>query len=165
MRNSIAGTWFFGLVIVFFVIFIAFFAVTINYHNAVTNKSKVLSAIEQANGFNDDARASIAKILSGYRAKGFCLDKPNHMIYGVNLEGDKPTAGRFVGEAPEGEYSYCIYYDQSRIARKDSALDSDDYAYISVDVFLNFNLPVFGDIVDFRISGTTTRLYKPTVKV
>lgn len=153
MKNSITGAWFFGIVLVFMSIFIAYIAISINYHSAYDLKTKMINELEVSQGFNSISKSDIELLMDGdsYRATGPCKDTEGMWIYGVNKFGQE-VLGNEKGKAPTGKYNYCIYLDENK---------AEDYIYYTVEVFLKFNLPVFGDLFDFRITGTTNRIDYP----
>lgn len=153
MRNAIGGAWFYGIVIVFMSIFIAFIAIIINYHSVYTYKTQMIDIIEKNDGFNSNAMNDIATLLSGYTASGTCQSKEDMYIFGVDLNTGKAEHGRSIGVSPAGKYNYCIYISK----------ESKGSRYIGAEVFLKFDLPVLRDVATFRVYGTTNKIYKPVL--
>ena len=52
MREAFGGSWLFGFVALFIVLFSAYLAVSINYTKAFTAKNKIVSIIEENEGFS-----------------------------------------------------------------------------------------------------------------
>ena len=72
MREGIAGTYQYAMMITFIAIFIAFLAFSINYAQAFKVKNKLINIVEQYGGLTADAEDEIEKYISdiGYHPWG-----------------------------------------------------------------------------------------------
>lgn len=145
MRESIGGTWLFGLVITFIVFFASFLAVSVNYSKAFNVKNNVVDLLGKYEGNNCRARKAIGKYLNsvGYLVPGKCSTDDEYQGYLLNGE-----------EATDASKAlYCV---------KTIEIDSSttlDKKYYGVEVFFKIDLPVFGDLTTFRIKGETESVY------
>lgn len=151
MNKSISGLWLFSIVIVFMMMLIAYVAISINYSNAYKLKTKLVTKLEQYDGWNNTAKAEIDSIISaaGYRQTGFCKVPDDNSKYIGVLDGH-------ITDNPQGRQNYCI----SRTVRSGQNGGEDKY-YYEITVFLGFNLPVLGDLYTFKITGETGAIYYP----
>lgn len=151
MRESINGAWFFGIVLTFMAIFIAYISITFNYRSAFEVKNNIVDIIEKNNGLNKTSKDKIEAMLkaSNYKSKGKCPGKTG-TYYGVT-EGH---ATRYMDEASPKAESYCVYREES------GSGDNKKY-YYEVYVFFNFSLPVVGDLFSFKVNGTTGVVHYP----
>lgn len=141
MRESIGGAWILGIVMTFIVLFASFLAVSINYSKAFKVKNNVVDLIEKNEGMTDDAVNDIWKYLSseGYILKGSCDTSNGYK--GFDKNGD--TSGKAL---------YCV-------KREDVVDVALDKAYYSVVIFFRLDLPVFGEIFTFKVTGETMSIY------
>ena len=77
MKQSIAGTWIYAIMITFIMIFVAYIAISINYSKTFTTKTHIVNLIEQYQGLNSSALAKIDRQISidGYQGIGRCTKK------------------------------------------------------------------------------------------
>jgi len=139
MRESIGGAWIFTLVIAFILIFAGYLAVSVNYSKAFKVKDKIVLVIEQNEGLSSNAQSEIESYLTGI----------GYTVYGKCSSDEKG----FVSENLNNKYKYCV--------KKTSTL-SDGTAYYRVKVFFRLDLPVFGNIFTFPITGETYEVHYAT---
>lgn len=153
MRESIGGAWLLGIVMVFMAVFIAYIAITINYSAAYKLKTKMVTVIEQYEGPNPTSLAKLQGLInaSGYRATFPCTKGNDGYVLGV-LDGH-PTMN------PSTPQNYCI----TREVRYAKDGEETKY-YYDVEVTFKFNLPILGDLFNFRVSGETNAIYYPNDK-
>ena len=140
MRESIGGAWILGIVMTFIVLFASFLAISINYSKAFKVKNNVVDLIEKHEGMNEDAAEAIWGYLQsqGYILKDNCKDSKALGFDKNNTTSDKAL--------------YCV----KRNKVDDTALDK---TYYSVEVFFRLDLPIFGDIFTFSVTGETMSIY------
>ena len=145
MREAIGGTWLFGLVITFIVFFASFLAVSINYSKAFNVKNNVVDLVTKYEGNNPCARKHIASYLrtTGYLVTGKCPD--NYVGYDIN--GNKTSINKAY---------FCLSNDTT-----DYSANLDKKFYRTI-IFFRINLPMFGNIMTYRIKGETESIYYPT---
>lgn len=143
MRESIGGTWLFGLVITFIVFFASFLAISVNYSKAFNVKNNVVDLLGKYEGNTCDAREKIGEYLSsvGYLVSGKC--EAGYKGYLIN--GNPVASGE--------KAFYCV---KTNSVTSTSTLNK---LYYGVEVFFRIDLPVFGDITTFRVKGETESIY------
>lgn len=142
MRESIGGAWILGIVMTFIVLFASFLAISINYSKAFKVKNNVVDLIEKNEGMNSHAVSDIYGYLQsqGYILKGVCSDG----YTGFDKDG----------ESTEDKSLYCV--KKQSISNEGTGLDK---TYYSVEVFFRLDLPIFGEIFTFRVTGETMSIY------
>ena len=154
MRESIGSSWIFLIVISFTLIFAGFLVMALSYSKTYKIKNELTSIIEKYEGLTetDNSGNKISGSIniintylqnSNYVAKGTCYDDSTTM-YGFNLDDTKASV------AKENEkYSYCV-----KVITNTKTCET----LFRVIVFYDFNLPVLGDLVKFKISGQTNEV-------
>jgi hypothetical protein len=138
MREAIGGTWIFSIVIVFIVLFSSYLAISVNYSKAFKVKNSIVSIIEQKEGLSTEAQEEIKSYLSGI----------GYVVYGSCSEDEK---GYESNVASTG-YMYCI----SKSTSEGSSLQK---TYYKVKVFFRLDLPIFGNLFTFPVTGETKAVY------
>ena len=141
MRESIGGAWILGIVMTFIVLFASFLAISINYSKAFKVKNNVVDLIEKNEGMTNQTVDDIYGYLrsQGYILKGRCSGG----YKGFDMGGESTNPN---------ESLYCVKKEKVN----DTALNK---AYYSVEVFFRLDLPIFGDIFTFKVSGETMSIY------
>lgn len=159
MRESVGSTWVFLIAITFTLIFAGFLVVALSYSRTYKEKNELTSIIEKYEGlttkttYNKNIDGSINVMNTylrnnNYNRKGFCqkvdsvyeaTDTVNKM-YGFDIDGTPEIA------QDNKKYDYCVL-----------AMTNNETCntIFRVTVFFDFNLPIFGDLVKFRVSGQT----------
>lgn len=138
MREVSGSTWVFQLMIVFILIFACFLCLVINYSKAYRVKNEMLSIIEKYEGMSKTSEDIINNYLLGesYLATGSCPEG----WYGVNI-----TDGGYEEADGRTKFNYCFIDSYS----------PDRKIYYDIMVFYKFNLPFLGELMTFRVNGTT----------
>ena len=141
MRESIGGAWILGIVMTFIVLFASFLAISINYSKAFKVKNNVVDLIEKNEGMTENAVEEIYGYLhtQGYILKGKCSSGY------TGFEKDGKVSG-------SNDSLYCV----KKVEISDTALDK---AYYSVEVFFRLDLPIFGELFTFKVTGETMSIY------
>ena len=158
MRESIGGAWLIGLVITFMLIFVAYLTVMINYSTAFKTKNEVVNIIEKYEGISKNTSLPIINNYlanSGYNAQGKCScvdDNDNSHCYGVSsLETTSTTISK---ASKNNKYYYCVEFTVS----------DNNTGYYNIELFLKFDLPVLGQIGNFKVKGETIKIKYPANK-
>ncbi len=156
MKESMAGTWIFGIVALFIVLFSSFIAYSISYTKAFKVKNEILNYIEQAEGFtmakdvdNKDVKDLSNQELSSSKAvdaKAFLLLRN----VGYN------TASVNCSEGIEQYGGYCVEIVCSNVGNKTS---SNSRVVYKVTTFIKASIPVVNINLKLPISGETKALY------
>lgn len=142
MREAIGGTWLFGIVIVFIVLFSSYLAISVNYSKAFKVKNSIVTMIEKYEGIDDEVATLIANynrsvgygVASNCRGRGQGFELVNTNALGQN-------------------HRYCVSCVNGESG---SRLNQ---AYYTVTVFFRLDLPIIGNIFVFPVSGETKPLY------
>lgn len=162
MRESVGSTWIFLIAITFTIIFAGFLVVALSYSRTYKEKNELTSIIEKYEGLttkttygkNIDGSINVMNTYlrnNNYNRKGFCqkvdsvyeaTDTVNKM-YGFDIDGTPEIA------QDDKRYDYCVL-----------AMTNNETCntIFRVTVFFDFNLPIFGDLVKFRVSGQTNEI-------
>lgn len=134
MRESIANSYIFNLVIIFIGILIVLLVGSLSYSKTFKIKTRIIEIIEKHETYNNGTvRTEINTLLSqaGYKvARGTAGVCPS-------LNGEESIN-------TQSNYKYCIY----------KFSDIRGY-YYTVTVFISFEFPIIGDIVEFPLTGQT----------
>lgn len=165
MKESIGGAWLLGIVMTFMVILITFVTLSLNYSTVFRLKSDMISAIEEAQGFNSYSAQKINGLIQdyGYQQKKTCQFK-NRTSGVIGIDRDDP---KFYVNNFNKAFSYCVMREEND-RKKNREYDSqvvskhdDKEAYYTLQLSFGFNLPVLGDILTFRVNGETRGIIYP----
>ena len=141
MRDSINGVWVLGIVMVFMAIFIAYVAISINYSTAYTLKSKIVTISKIDAVIRDNA----------YYNKFTC--RPAEGIADTRVFGITDMNATLNPTTPQ---SYCVTRDY-----RNATDGTETQYYYTVTLAFAFDLPILGNILNFRVSGETNGLLYP----
>ena len=165
MREAIAGTWLFGIVITFIVMFTSFLAYSISYTKAFNLKNEILNLIERHEGFStsklDLKNASDVELENDNTVAALAYLKIKNMGYnytiidnqndkGTNICNTSSNTTGTVGEYQTG--GYCVYY----LCTKDNGSTKLHY---KVTTFIALEIPVINLLLRIPISGEIKTLY------
>lgn len=134
MRESIGGSFLLKMILVFFFLFIALLAISINYAQAFRVKNKIIDYIEQYEGYTIENS-------EGNTAKDFITT----YLFSIGYYGAASGASK------ERGYEVCINTEER------NTLKGRIY---TVKTYLNIKLPVVGDIIKLPITGQTKFIYR-----
>ena len=151
MRESIAGAWLFGIVIVFIFLFAGFLAYSVSYAKAFSAKNKIVSIIEENEGytvFNDTdgtdlGAATESQLQDTTEGKIFSYLRTIGYNYSANIRCESDEVAK---------QGYCI----KAICRTN---DEEGYkGYYKVRTFMVFEIPILGLPARIPIGGETRPL-------
>ena len=161
MRETIASTWVYQLVIIFVLIFVAFLVLSLTFSKNYKTKNEMINIIEKYDGVNTKSLQIINNYLSNGkgRVKGKCPTSGNWIgvksLDSTNLEVEKATQGT--------KYYYCI---NKKWSKSTYQLDSNKTTkvvkskmFYQIKIFFQFNLPIVGNIYTFTVDGTTNDIF------
>lgn len=146
MKEVIGSTWVFSLVVAFMFLFSGFLALSISYSKVFKLKNEVLVILEKYEGLTSNSHQIINNLLysSGYKTKGNCTGWGNG-------QDNLTAAARDIKKVQNSKnYYYCI---TKNMAKKNG------YINYEVSLFYRFNLPIFGELTNFKITGKTKDIY------
>ena len=159
MRDSIAGLWLYGLILIFMVFMIGFIAVFFNYNKTYRTKTEVVNVIEEYQGLNSTSIKKIKGILSseGYTASKTCTsDSSLVCIYDSGKSVAKVTAAD--GKQAASICNVCITRE-----KYETTVQKVKYTeyYYTAQLYMTLTLPVFGSLLTVNLAGTTNGIYYP----
>lgn len=174
MRESIGGTWLFGIVITFIALFAGFLSYAISYTKAFSAKNEILSMIERNEGWtasgeadlinqNNSALATLAKV--SVEAEAFQLIKGLGYNYSIleDLDCKNVEGHNYVGSDKSSEVGgYCVtmYCPEATLAEgEDTVQGNDSKVYYKVTTFIALKLPVINVLVTIPVTGETRTLF------
>ncbi len=135
MRESIANSYVFNLIIIFIGIIIVVLVGSLSYSKTFKIKNRLVEIIEKHKDFDYSAQQEIANFL---RKSGYVTKKNPKCPSKTGFETGWHSSG----------YKYCVYkYNTAK-----------GY-YFHVVVFISFDIPIIGDILEFPLSGETRIIY------
>lgn len=171
MREAIGGTWLFQIVIFFILLFTGYMCLTINQSKAFNVKNQIIETIQSYNGIdlnggynnrNQDAFTDIVNYIqeNSFRTTGYIPDAEeiNDQTYRYECFDRN---GQNVGNNGDRAVFCITKIDVSEDASipSDSANELPSLAYYRVVVFYRLDLPIFGSLFNFQITGDTRLLY------
>ena len=164
MKEAIGGTWLFGIVITFVVLFTSFVALSTNYSRCFNIKDEILTTIEHYNGVNEKSLAKINEYLGGvgYSSTSKCPsnDGSASQWYGFKIGNNTSTVG-------QTNANYCIrkhtitkpYENNGGSITINGPIGHPRSAYYQVAVFFNLNIPIIRTLFNINITGETGVIY------
>ena len=141
MKETIASTYLYTIIIIFLLIVFGFAGGLITYQKAYKVNSKIANAIEKAEGYNDISITEINRVLGtmGYRGN-------DNKVCPERNDGTLITDSSYIPS-----YKYCVY--QTKVASK-----SDPYDQYFIVSYIFIDLPI---VDEFKISvkSKTTEIY------
>lgn len=132
MKESISYTYLLNMMLVFIVISFCVIVGVISYSKAYRINSKIASAIEESEGYNDLAKTEISRLISA-----FGYQQPD-----VNCRN------RNNAELVSDEKGYCIYY-----------YGEGDYYYYGITTYMLFDFPI-ANLLKLPVYNTTEKIYR-----
>ena len=164
MKESIGGSWLFGIVILFIALFTSYLAYSINYTRAFNLKNKILEEIEKSEGYIDlrmsedpknaddkaldDDHSVEATVFKWIRKTGYAFSTAEE-IDCDSVDGHEGTQVKLGG--------YCV----TKYCRNtDDKVDQGTYnTYYKVTTFVAFKIPIFNIVLKVPVTGETRTLY------
>lgn len=143
MKESIASTYIYNIILIFMVIVFAFVMGTIVYYKSFKTNKNILDIIEKYEGYND-------------LAKGEIDEKLRSIGYGLKGDGVCPTkAGQTAISPISNDYKYCIYYFSN-----DTKDNSDQFYSYGVITYITFDFPLVNIFIKIPIYTKSNRIYR-----
>ncbi len=153
MREAMGGTWLFGIVIVFIVLFASFLTYSISYTRAFNIKNQIIDLIEQHEGF------TTSKILDLKNASDEQLQQDNSVealtfLKIKNAGYNYSTTENIVCENGQSAMTggYCLTKVCTNNNKKENT-------YYKVTTYVAVQFPIFNFIFKIPVTGETRTLY------
>lgn len=149
MREAFGGSWLLGFVALFIVLFSAYLAVSINYTKAFKAKNKIISLIEENEGFTTSTGNVANKTDNDLKNSSRTEDK---IYLYLKQSGFNLSTENLDGRCPDGEDPYTGGY----CVRK---MYTSQGAYYKVTTFVKLEIPVIWVNITVPVKGETKVLY------
>ena len=145
MRQAVSTSTIFKAILAFTFLFSGFLAIAIVYNKAYKMKNEAISILEKYEGTNDTSIKIINNYLknNGYSTKGKCNSANEYGIKDLNDNSFEKAQGNT-------EYYYCISYNCTNDVCN---INSGGKIYYHYRLFFKFNLPFFGELFTFDVTG------------
>lgn len=146
MREAIGGTWIFGIVITFIVLFSSYLAISVNYSKAFKVKNSIVSMIEKYEGHGTEVQNLIEDYNKsvGYGVSSSCSGRGTG--YDVVYTGGGSARSR-----------YCVSCSETAPSGQGNRMPK---SYYTITVFFKLDLPIIGNIFVFPVTGQTKPVYR-----
>lgn len=153
MKESMAGTWIFGIVALFIVLFSSFIAYSVSYTKAFKTKNEILNFIEKDEGFIRSSNIGAA------------------MLDDISDTSTEAKAARLIDrmgynsvDVPCGKYGTQMYggYCIAKICKNrddEYSQTTNSQVVYKVTTFIKVNVPVVNIFFKLPITGETKSLY------
>lgn len=150
MRESIANSYIFTLVIIFVGIIVVLLISSISYSKTFKIKNRIVDLIETNEGW-DDAGYVESQINEVLGRAGYRINSSYNHINSSRISCPSYSNGNSTGVLKNGTdyYRYCVY-EMNTNGRG---------TYYHVVVFMSFDIPIIGDYMVFPLSGDTRLVY------
>ena len=152
MKESTESVIGLQVIVLFILLFAAFLSLILCYSRSFMVKNQMLTTIEKYGGINTDSINVINNfaLQKGYNEKGKCKAGwyGSTSLKDIALEEVKDE---------NKKYYYCFKVQKIYLEKSDR-FAADKYK-TNVQVFYRFNIPILGDISNFKIEGTTNGYY------
>ena len=141
MKSTVTSSEMFKYILLFTLLFAAFLALAITYNRVYKQKNETISIIEKYEGVTNKSLKIINNYLinSSYKTKGQCE------IGEYGMKSLEDTSLESVSDRRE-KYYYCL---SDYVVLNENI----DRIYYKVKLFFKFNIPFFGELFTFRITG------------
>lgn len=156
MKESISYTYLLNMMLVFIVISFCVIAAVFSYSKAYRVNSKIASALEEAEGYNDLSKAEIARLIRafGYQQPTVNCKNREETVTTTDATGKVSATVNSV-EAKEGTIGYCIY---EFIGNDSDADGQPDYYYYGITTYMMFDFPMI-NLLKIPVYNTTEKIY------
>lgn len=140
MRDAVGGSLLLNLVVIFVSLVILFFVSILSYSKAYRIKNHIIEVIEKYEKYDEDTALAMQSYLqdSGYMTANY-----------TKLKNECGDSSLTVTTSFTPGYLYCVYNKPV----------SQGKMY-EVVTYINFNFPIIGDLLTFRVRGETKILGK-----
>lgn len=141
MRESIANSYVFGIVIGLIGILFLILIGSLSYSKVFKIKTRIIEIIEKNNGYNDD---DVKMEIDNYlKTAGYTVTKS------ANRGTCSKVNDTSAINTKDKNYDYCIY-----------RFDTFKGPYYHVTVFISFDIPIISSYLRIPVSGETKIIYE-----
>lgn len=162
MRESIGGSWLFGIVATFIVLFSAFIAYSISYTKAFKVKNSILNYIEQNEGFTTSAIVdgiSVDRLSNEELKDSKAVDAMAYEL--IKSMGYNTTEVSCEGYGEHQYGGYCVERKCLNTGKDSCSYENkgNQKVIFKVTTFIKANIPVINVEIKIPVMGETKTLY------
>lgn len=158
MKESISYTYLLNMMLVFIFVSFCVIAAVFSYSKAYRINSKIASAIEEAEGYNDLSIAEINRLIHGFgyqQTTVNCKDREQNVIT-TKADGTLANVTVTVSAIDGTEnLGYCIYEFEGEDSNSDG---KPDYYYYGITTYMMFDFPMV-NLLKLPVYNTTEKIY------
>lgn len=143
MKEAIANTFVFNLVIIFVIVLLAFFIGSLSYSKAFKVKNRIVEEIEKDQGYTSETEKNIADWIRG-NGIGYNVNTGNNRVDCPNVENGK--------KLPISDYQYCVYEFNTCSAKTDRAKCGKYYRVVT---YMTFDFPIIDQLIKIPVTSET----------
>jgi len=153
MREAIGGTWIFGIVVFFIVLFSGYMAISVNYSKAFRVKNEIINIIEKNLGYMEASDPRNPNGGGPSPVQQEILDYMEHIGYFAfgNCESDAVRGSEIMLSGGRTRARYCIRHH----CGDNMESTTRPKTFYTVTVFFRVDLPALGNVFTFPIYGQT----------
>ena len=152
MREGIGSIQMYNIIIIFFLVVVAFLFATISYQRAFKVNTLITSHIEKYEGYNGLAMAAINRDLETIAYQFLAGRLPNCPT--------RSDAGRLVtpnSGTDNYRHKYCVYEGNLETLTYADGLEISFRQY-TIATYVTFDLPLIADLIEIPIVSRTNRI-------
>lgn len=143
MKAVNESTWTMQIMIFFILIFATFLILVLSYNKAYQIKNRMLSVIEKYEGVT----LKSAEFINDYAYNKSYTNTGKCPIGWIGVTNITDEVSSYTFEVADGKKKYYYCFQENE--------DNNGMIYYDVMVFYRFNLPIIGNIANYKIEGTT----------
>jgi len=150
MNDSIGSVALYNIVFIFLIITFAILAGTLSYSKAFRVGTRMITALEAYDGYNDLSKVEINRVMSNF---GYKVADESITRKCPTKEGVKAIQSQ--SDLDKQTYFYCVY------EFKDKPNDATDrYYHWAVVTYIYIDIPIVGDLLELPIYSTSDSFYR-----
>lgn len=158
MRESIGSTFLYNMIFIFILVVFGLLTATLSYYKGYKVNTRILKAIKDNSGYNDNSKKEIERVLTGI---GYTVERKGIQVDNVNGCPEKRgNLERVIDN--DSSYLYCVYYNPHDVSKKDKEKNYYSYSvvtyiYIDLPIIGNLKIPVYSKgerIYEFKCTGS-----------
>lgn len=154
MRESIGTTFLYNIIFIFILLVFGLLTATLSYYKGYKVNTRILKAIKDNSGYNDNSYKEIERILSGigYTVEGNGAQR--------SCPDSRDNMPRVLLSNKNSSYMYCVYYNSDEANSKEKNSGKHFYSY-GVVTYIYMDLPIIGKL-KIPVYTKGERIYKFT---
>lgn len=157
MRESIGGSWIFGMVALFIALFSGFIAYSVSYTKAFKVKNEIINLIEKYEGYTSSTSANVSELSEAELLKDKSVEAQSYAV--IMKVGYNPVDVECKADAGKNMTGgYCV----KKVCTGEG---SKGKIYYKITTYIKVRLPVLNIMLKVPITGETKSLYYESSQV